>query len=632
MKLGFCIVALLCAGIGQGATFVVTNAANSGEGTLRAAITNANVLLGPDTITFNIGGGGFRQITVTSALPSVVDAALLDGTTQPGYSNQPLIQVVHAATGFVSGLTLAGSGAHRIVAMGFHGFTNGSGLRVNAHSNRIERCLITSNDVGVLISGGVWAGNRIGGAGLGNTIHGSWQFDIQIQSARGTVVQGNLLGTLADGLSAPTNQSEGISLQGATNNLVGGLGAGEGNVISGHMFGGSAAGHGIELTAASMSNRVEGNLIGLGLDGSTIVSNRGSGIHIDSPGNVITRNVISANGAGIELASTGTVGTVIQGNLIGLDASGLLPRGNRARGILINGGNGVLVGGTNAGSGNVIAFNAGAGVFVTTNSITGSGIGNSILGNLIYSNTSIFIDLSPPFAATTNDPAPDVDGGANNLQNFPVVVGAQQGTFVQGLLVSAPSQTYRCEFFAAGVPQGMIFLGATNLTTPASGTNVFNIQLSGVPPLGAGVFGTATDAAGNTSELGTSAPVTAAPDLDSDGLWDSWEIANLGSTAFNGTGDNDADGLNNYAEFVADTSPTNATSYFRMTAISNGPPRYPVWNSSRARWYDLDYSTNLLSPVWLNLASNLPGAGGPQTVPDPDVPASRSYRVRAKLP
>jgi hypothetical protein len=323
---------------------------------------------------------------------------------------------------------------------------------------------------------------------------------------------------------------------------------------------------------------------------------------------------------------------VIQGNLIGLDASGRFPRGNRARGILINGGRGILVGGTNAASGNVIAFNTGAGILVLTNSLPGGGIGNSFFGNLVYSNTSIFIDLVPPTAATTNDPAPDADSGANNLQNFPVVTGAQQGTFVQGILVTAPSQTYRCEFFAVGVPQGMIFLGATNLTTPASGTNVFNIQLPGVPPLGVGVFGTATDPAGNTSELGTSAPVTPAPDLDSDGLWDSWEIANLGSTAFNGSGDNDADGFNNYMEFIADTSPTNAILNFRMTAITNGLPHHPVWNSSRSRWYDLEYSTNLLSPTWVNLATNLPGAGGPQTFPDTDDQTNRSYRARAKLP
>src|SRR6187455_523083 len=57
-----------------------------GTCTLRAAIEQANATAGADTIAFAIPGSGVHTITPQSVLTAVVDAATIDGYTQPGSS------------------------------------------------------------------------------------------------------------------------------------------------------------------------------------------------------------------------------------------------------------------------------------------------------------------------------------------------------------------------------------------------------------------------------------------------------------------------------------------------------------------------------------------------------------------
>ena len=63
----------------RAATLVVTNASDSGPGTLRQAILDANSAAGLDTITFQLGGAAPFTISPVSALPSVTDPVLLMG-------------------------------------------------------------------------------------------------------------------------------------------------------------------------------------------------------------------------------------------------------------------------------------------------------------------------------------------------------------------------------------------------------------------------------------------------------------------------------------------------------------------------------------------------------------------------
>src|SRR5262249_40610536 len=75
--------------------FTVTTTADSGPGSLRQAVTDANAAAGPHTIAFNIAGGGTHSIALATDLPAIViaEGLTIDGTTQPGYTDTPLIEV-----------------------------------------------------------------------------------------------------------------------------------------------------------------------------------------------------------------------------------------------------------------------------------------------------------------------------------------------------------------------------------------------------------------------------------------------------------------------------------------------------------------------------------------------------------
>ena len=77
------------------ATFTVTNANDTGAGSLRQAITDANGAGG--TISFAITGGGARTIAVASSLPTITGTVTVDGTTEAGYVGGPLVTLDGAA-------------------------------------------------------------------------------------------------------------------------------------------------------------------------------------------------------------------------------------------------------------------------------------------------------------------------------------------------------------------------------------------------------------------------------------------------------------------------------------------------------------------------------------------------------
>src|SRR5262245_37533969 len=69
--------------------FEVTTTANSGAGSLRAAIISANSTAnvgGPDEIHFNISGAGPHTINLLTPLDTITQAVLIDGFTQTGAS------------------------------------------------------------------------------------------------------------------------------------------------------------------------------------------------------------------------------------------------------------------------------------------------------------------------------------------------------------------------------------------------------------------------------------------------------------------------------------------------------------------------------------------------------------------
>ena len=107
----------------------------------------------------------------------------------------------------------------------------------------------------------------------------------------------------------------------------------------------------------------------------------------------------------------------------------------------------------------------------------------------------------------------------------------------------------------------------------------------------------------------TYAIIPPAADADGDGLPDGWEwrftqtLTNLAATA-----DLDHDGMNNLAEYLADTDPLNAVSLLTITAAT------PATNGLRLDWKGgtdvvqfIEANTDLVGTnVWQVLATNLP--------------------------
>src|SRR5205823_5183540 len=72
---------------------VVLNTNDSGSGSLRQTITDANSTPGPDTITFLIDGSAPHTIAPLSQLPEITAPVIINGWSQPGFAGKPIIEI-----------------------------------------------------------------------------------------------------------------------------------------------------------------------------------------------------------------------------------------------------------------------------------------------------------------------------------------------------------------------------------------------------------------------------------------------------------------------------------------------------------------------------------------------------------
>ena len=419
-----------------------------------------------------------------------------------------------------TGLDLENSGASNSVIRNLviNGFTSRQILFLFSVTNcTIEGNLIGLNPAGDAIVAGSGSGigmevgcsgNLVGGsdAAARNVISSVTDSGVFI-SGSDALVQGNFIGLNASGTARVGWTGTGVLVNNGSA-TVGGTNPGEGNVIvadTGITFGGN-------LALAHSIGTVQGNFIGTDAAGTTALNLVGVGISVDHATGVLINcgNVISGNSIGILIQSSDDSGassdlTTVQGNFIGTAPDGVTSVGNSHIGVDILASSNNTIGGTNSGEGNVIAFNGETGVRI------GFDAGNSVLGNSIFANGALGIDLiggdDAGTGATLNDLG-DADTGPNNLQNFPVITGITiaGNVTIDGTFNSEASKTYRLEFFASasvdptGYGEGQTFLGFENVTTDVSGDTTFTATLpvTGNPTT---FTATATDPAGNTSEF-----------------------------------------------------------------------------------------------------------------------------------
>lgn len=526
-------------------TFVVTNVNDSGAGSLRQAILDANANPGTDSINFNIPGGSL-QIQPQLGLPDITDPVVIDGSTQPGFAGTPIVEL-NGGKSAVRALFVNAPGS-TIRSLVINGFSTGAIiLGPSSSGSHVEGCYIGTDVTGLIAIPNTGPGvavfssnNVIGGtsASARNVISGNLEAGITVKlfccspntAISGNVIQGNYIGLKANGTQGLGNQAEGVAVTTTASDVsvstttIGGTAPGAGNVISGNRSDGIFIG-----SITTTGTTVQGNRIGTTANGMNAIPNDGDGIRIDlgsnntiggsaaGAGNQISGNGRNGSGTGRGSGiSIGSSNNVIKGNLIGTDATGTGPLRNLDHGI--TGGRNTTVGGIGTGERNVIAFNGLAGIFINGNLTTG----NSYRGNSIHSNgtaaspftTGLGIDLGP-LGPTPND-VDDADTGANNLQNFPVitsVAAAGGSTNVKGTLSSVASSSYNLDFYRnsvcdpSGNGEGEQLIGSTLVTTDANGNATFDVSFAVSTGATELVTATATDQAGNTSEFSACATV-----------------------------------------------------------------------------------------------------------------------------
>ncbi len=530
-------------------TYTVTTIADTGVGSLRRALDSANTKAGLNIISFNILGSGVHTITPSTPLPQITDATIIDGYTQPGSSpntnnpgqpNNAVILIEINGTNSQPGnygacininstnVTIKGLAINRSpnAAIGIYFYnqqpsgikiegnyigTNPSGTQAlaNNYGVQIEGCN------GVLIGGttpesqNIISGNTINGVGIGTLTSGGSNH----------IIQGNLVGTDASGTSSIPNGT-GIRLAYQTRNvLVGGTTPQTRNVISGNNQRGILCDGG---APAYPTQTIKGNFIGTDVSGTTALGNGSYGINTTQYSTKIggsepgAGNIISGNGdAGIYIQ--GGDSSIVFGNFIGTDTSGTIAIGNVKSGINIQSNN-VIVGGSEPGKANIIAFNGTAGQQDAGVLVSYQFKQNAILSNSIFSNEGPGIDLSNTLVGngvTQNDQC-DADAGSNDLQNFPVltnVILEGTSTRIEGSLNSTANKNYRIEFFSndeidsTQYGEGKFYLGYTDVTTDANCNADFSVLLPVIVFPNFYVTATATDENNNTSEFSGSVPV-----------------------------------------------------------------------------------------------------------------------------
>ena len=515
------LLGLLSAPVAEAATFTVNAIDNNFDGCTAAhcnfieAIFAAEFSAGPHTIAFAIGTGA-KTITV-GQIP-IASNTTIDGTTQPGYSGTPLIEI--------RGTFLIQGNYTRTIR----------GLLIRTPSSSTDPLIEVTTGGGTLVI----ERNYLGTTATGNADGSAHAIGIHVHQTAATsiVIRDNVIGGGQDGINISEATIGSFTIE---NNLIG-IGADGSTPVSNRI--------GIYSTDLASAITIRNNTVasntrngiqlwngkGATIEGNTVRDNTEDGVYIGgSEGsgaqttiggmNASQRNVLSGNGGSglvLGMGDKPLANVMVVGNFIGVAPDGVTPRGNGFTGVqvidpdtmgfLTDVVTGVQIGGTNPGAGNVIAYNTGAGV-----NVRGGASGVLIEGNSIHSNGGLAIDLSSAMSAglgpTPND-AGDADTGVGNrYQNYPVLASATANSgqlTLSGTLGSRATHNYRICLYANSSPdptsygEAAMFLGCTTVLTDASGNAPFTVTTTAPPPR-SWIAATATDMTTNdTSELSVS--------------------------------------------------------------------------------------------------------------------------------
>ena len=397
----------------------------------------------------------------------MTDQVFINGssaTTSPSLTTPPVV---------IDGSQIADSTANGLV------FQPGTiGTNPTSPDNSTVRDLVVQN---------------FGGAGL------------EINGANSISVFHTFLGTSADGTTAASNGTGLLILNGASN-TIGGASTGLGNVISGNV------GDGILIQGASATeNVIQNNVIGLNIDSTSAVSNRGNGIRIAGTGTAGTaagkttiggslssaRNTISGNVDAGVLITDGSQSNLVQFNLIGSDGTGTSSIANAVGVSLTGGTTGNTIGGSNTTSsgtslsgGNLISGNAQVGVKLDNaqkNLVIGNYIGTNLSGSAALTGTP-----TADGVLLTNNASNNTIGTALASQTNVISGLSEAGVMIQGGTISGSMS-------ASNIIQGN-YIGTNSAGTTAI-PNALGVEVAGGATsnsIGGTTSGTRNVISGNT--------------------------------------------------------------------------------------------------------------------------------------
>lgn len=420
------------------ATFSVTNTNDSGAGSLRQAILDANSSPGADDITFNIGAGAQSSIR-PAAIPVVNPLRPLPEVTDP------------VNIGGVGGVIDPVTKKIVVTINGIAAGTGANGLTITAGNSVVKGLAIGSfNGHAIsLMQGGnnMIMNNNLGTDDTGTENRGNSGEGVNIVNSNGNTVMGNTIVFNADGGSVINSIENFIR----DNNL------GTDATMTRDM-GNQGAGFGY---ANASNNRFELNRVFFNRFG--FIGFGGNGNLIGGPDPKLS-NIVGRNGVGMSLINSND--NTIQTNFFGTNPQGD-NLGNQDAGVQLEGNSSNNKFGGAPSFGNTIAFNT-KGIFATQ--IAGR---NLYLNNSIHSNTSMGIN----------------NNGANNGISPPQLLSAAASasdTLITGRFFGNPGSQFFLHFYLSplsGTPgQGKSPIGGITVTTGSAGSVDFTARAPFVFP------------------------------------------------------------------------------------------------------------------------------------------------------
>ena len=290
--------------------FTVTNTNDSGTGSLRQAIINANAYNLPVTISFDIPtsspgySGGVFTIKPNSSLPELLDnRAIIDGSTQESYTGntnggRPVV-FVDGGGAAIDGFSVGGTD-DGILNLGiddfrenafFQGDPIGGAVTIYGTADSVQGCYIgvgpngtspANNSGGVIFDGCVNCGVDDGGTGNVNVI-GFNNIGVSFDGAVGSLVYNTDIGVTPT--DAPVGNATGVEILSETNGFYGNS-TGNGVTSSQIDF---SQGDGVLLSGSGTQNNfLASDMIGatysstIGIAGYYAAGNGGDGVHFSS--------------------------------------------------------------------------------------------------------------------------------------------------------------------------------------------------------------------------------------------------------------------------------------------------------------------------------------------------------------